>query len=148
MKSNSNGSDCGQALRELARQQIVPLLGAIIIALAYAGAPALAQQDNCYPGLDCPEDIHRNAPPRAPSPTPEPQYQEPLYPTQPPRPYPARPNYLQPGYSAQAYCSITGAVGSSFDMPSPRIALRAAVYDCVARGGVPRCCVHGARLTE
>lgn len=32
---------------------------------------ALAQQDRCYPGLDCPGDIRRDSPPRPPKPSRE-----------------------------------------------------------------------------
>jgi hypothetical protein len=142
----------GQGLRELARRRMPSLLGAIIVGLAVTAAPALAQEDNCYPGLDCPDDIRRNAPPRAPSVPQQPQYQQRPAPNygQPSQPYayPSEPNYLQPGYSAEAYCSMTGVVGFSHRVPSPERALMVAVYDCIAKGGVPNCCYHGARLTE
>lgn len=54
----------------------------------------------------------------------------------------------QRGFSAQAFCSITGAVGVAGGLPYPQQALAAAVSDCIANGGVPQCCQHGARLIE
>ncbi|MET0568386.1 MAG: hypothetical protein ABWZ74_04850 [Hyphomicrobiaceae bacterium] len=55
--------------------------------------------------------------------------------------------YVPPrGYSAQAYCGITGATGTAHNMPSPQQAMQHAVYDCVYRGGVPDCCQRGARV--
>ena len=62
------------------------------------------------------------------------------------------PNRREPiprgSYSAIARCSLTGAVGRSSDEDTPREALEAAVEDCIDRGGVPGCCVEGARLVR
>lgn len=50
------------------------------------------------------------------------------------------------GYSAQAHCARTGAVGTAHNMPSPQQAIEHAVYDCAYRGGVPDCCRQGVRV--
>jgi hypothetical protein len=54
----------------------------------------------------------------------------------------------QHGFSAQAVCSITGAVGFAGGLPYPQQALAAAVSNCIAQGGVPQCCQHGAQLVD
>jgi hypothetical protein len=51
------------------------------------------------------------------------------------------------GYSAQAHCARTGAVGTAHNMPSPQQAVDHAVYDCAYRGGIPDCCRQGVRVT-
>ncbi len=51
------------------------------------------------------------------------------------------------GYSAQAHCARTGAVGTAHNMSSPQQAVEHAVYDCTYRGGIPDCCRQGARVT-
>jgi hypothetical protein len=75
----------------------------VVIALTLLGAetPACAQQDRCYPGLDCPEDLPdrsagpgQNEPPRAPPPYP--QQRNP----NPPAPYP-EPGETYPQYPTQ-----------------------------------------------
>lgn len=59
----------------------------------------------------------------------------------------ARPVNVAPrGYSAQAHCARTGAVGTAHNMPSPQKAVEHAIYDCAYRGGVPDCCRQGARV--
>jgi hypothetical protein len=72
-----------------------------------------------------------------------------------PPPYGGSPAYDAPsayagpphgGFSAQAFCSITGAVGFAGGLPYPQQALAAAVSNCIAQGGVPQCCEHSARL--
>jgi hypothetical protein len=50
------------------------------------------------------------------------------------------------GYSAQAHCARTGAVGTAHNMPTPQKAVEHAVYDCAYRGGVPDCCRQGVRV--
>jgi hypothetical protein len=55
-------------------------------------------------------------------------------------------NVAPRGYSAQAHCARTGAVGTAHNMPSPQQAVEHAVYDCAYRGGVPDCCRQGARV--
>jgi hypothetical protein len=50
------------------------------------------------------------------------------------------------GYSAQAHCARTGAVGTAHNMPSPQQAIEHAVYDCAYRGGIPDCCRQGVRV--
>jgi hypothetical protein len=142
----------GQGLHAPARRRTPSLVWAVVVGLVVIAAPAAAQQDNCYPGLDCPEDIRRNAPPQVPSAPQQPQYEQRPAPSfgQPSQPYayPSEPSYLQPGYSAEAYCSMTGVVGFSQRAPSPESAVMGAIYDCVARGGVPHCCYQGARVTH
>jgi hypothetical protein len=55
--------------------------------------------------------------------------------------------YGQPAtYSAEAYCSVTGAIGTAHALPTPEQAISHAIYDCAYRGGIPECCRHGARL--
>jgi hypothetical protein len=51
------------------------------------------------------------------------------------------------GFSAQAVCSVTGAVGTAHGFATPQEALAHAIYDCGYRGGIPECCQHGARIT-
>ncbi len=49
-------------------------------------------------------------------------------------------------FQASAYCSMTNVTGWAQGMPSAEMALSYAVDDCIRRGGIPHCCVNGARL--
>jgi len=49
-------------------------------------------------------------------------------------------------FQASAYCSMTNVTGWAQGMPSAEMALSYAVDDCIGRGGIPNCCVNGARL--
>ena len=51
-------------------------------------------------------------------------------------------------FSAQAYCSATGAVGTAHGFSTPQEAVEHAIYDCAYRGGIPACCQQGARVVE
>jgi hypothetical protein len=57
------------------------------------------------------------------------------------------PNMLR-RFSAQARCSVTGAIGTAHGFATPQEALEHAIYDCAYRGGIPACCQHGAYLTN
>jgi hypothetical protein len=50
------------------------------------------------------------------------------------------------GYSANAYCSATGARGASFGLSTPQLAMQVAAADCVRNGGIPACCQNGTSL--
>lgn len=52
-----------------------------------------------------------------------------------------------PIFRAQSYCSMTGVTGFG-QGNSAEQALYGAVENCVARGGIPDCCINGARLTN
>jgi hypothetical protein len=58
----------------------------------------------------------------------------------------AQPNTAR-RFSAQARCSVTGAVGTAHGFATPQEALEHAIYDCAYRGGIPGCCQNGAHLT-
>lgn len=51
------------------------------------------------------------------------------------------------GYSAYAYCSMTGAEGYA-EHANPDMAILSAVNACIYNGGVPNCCANGARLLQ
>ena len=171
MVINRTNGHFRQARYTLARRRLPILFGAIIAGLALITAPTSAQVDRCYEGLDCPDDmrdddrddIRRNAPPSASPPPqdrrrsyderdyrereyqrPDPGYDEVTRPYE----YPSEAFGLQASYSAMAYCSLTGAVGSANGAPTPKFALQAAISRCIARGGVPSCCLSGSRLTQ
>jgi hypothetical protein len=52
-----------------------------------------------------------------------------------------------PGYSAEAFCRVTGMVGTAH-AATPQEALEAAVDNCKQNGGIPECCRRGARLLK
>ena len=59
---------------------------AVAVLVLFAAQPLFAQQNKCYPGLDCPDDIpgggnnpppaYNPAPAPAPAPAPQPQYSQ------------------------------------------------------------------------
>jgi hypothetical protein len=51
------------------------------------------------------------------------------------------------GHFAHAHCRITGADGNG-QGATEAAALKAAVAQCIANGGVPACCRKGAHLTS
>lgn len=59
----------------------------------------------------------------------------------------ARAQRQTPIFRAQSYCSMTGVTGFGQGASADQ-ALYGAVEDCVARGGIPDCCINGARLTN
>ena len=55
---------------------------------------------------------------------------------------------LPVGYSAHAYCSVTGARGFSYAQPTPEQALQVAIMACISWGGIPNCCSSHAYLDQ
>jgi hypothetical protein len=56
--------------------------------------------------------------------------------------------YAQQGFSAQAHCGMTGAMGYGYNLPTPQMALEMAINNCIAYGGIPECCARGAALGQ
>lgn len=55
-------------------------------------------------------------------------------------------NNYQQGFSAQAHCSVTGATGYSYNLPTPQMAMQTAINNCIYYGGIPQCCANGAMM--
>ncbi len=55
-------------------------------------------------------------------------------------------NGYQQGFSAQSHCGVTGATGYSYNLPTPQMALEAAINNCIYYGGIPECCARGAMM--
>lgn len=51
-------------------------------------------------------------------------------------------------YSARTHCHYTGVGSAAYNQPTPMQAREAAIYGCIARGGVPQSCVANVELLE